>query len=147
MVILLPKAGQFNAFEESLDADMVKGIIGNMSGRWVNIEMPKFKYESSFSLRQALSAMGMGVAFTTQADFSGMNGDYEPLWISDVLHKAFISVDESGTEAAAASAVVIIGAPMQQPEVTIDRPFIFLIRDVPTGSIIFIGRVLNPAAR
>ena len=149
MVILLPAAGQFDNFEESLDADLVKGIIGNLEKRRVALTMPKFEYESSFSLTQALSATGMGGAFTCmQADFSGMNGNYD-LYISDVLHKAFISVNESGTEAAAASAVMICsGAPPKvQEEVTIDRPFIFLIRDIPTGSTIFIGRVLNPAAQ
>jgi len=146
MVILLPIAGQFDTFEESLDADLVKEITGNMSKRWVDLKMPKFEYESSFSLKQALSTMGMEVAFIyTQADFSGMNGNYD-LFIQDVLHKAFISVNESGTEAAAASAVVI-GASAMPPQVTIDRPFIFLIRDIPTGSTIFIGRVLNPVAQ
>jgi len=150
MVILLPKAGLFDRFEESLGADLVRGIIGDLEGRRVTLKIPKFEYESSFSLEQALSAMGMGVAFTfMQADFSGMNGGYD-LYISDVLHKAFVSVNESGTEAAAASAVTMKPSgtlPPQPKELTIDRPFIFLIRDIPTGSIIFIGRVLNPAAR
>ena len=150
MVILLPAAGQFDNFEESLDADFVKGIIGDLETCRIALTMPKFEYESSFSLKQALSAMGMGVAFTfPQADFSGMNGDYD-LYISDVLHKAFISVNEYGTEAAAASAITMppsATSPPQPKELTIDRPFIFLIRDIPTGSTIFIGRVLNPAAR
>ena len=151
MVILLPVAGQFDTFEESLGADLVRGIIGDLEGRRVTLKMPKFEYESSFSLQQALSAMGMEVAFTPlQADFSGMNGGYEPLWISEVIHKAFVSVNESGTEAAAASAITMppsATSPPQPKELTIDRPFIFLIRDIPTGSTIFIGRVLNPAAR
>lgn len=151
MVILLPKAGQFDTFDESLDADLVEEIIGNLSKRWVALKMPKFEYESSFRLRQALSAMGMGNAFIyMQADFSGMNGGYD-LFITDVLHKAYIYVDETRTEAAAASGGVVAPSafptPTQVVEVTIDRPFIFLIRDIPTGSIIFIGRVLNPAAR
>jgi serpin B len=150
MVILLPAAGQFDNFEESLDADLVEDIIIDLEKRRVALKMPMFEYESSFQLNQALSTMGMGVAFTTQADFSGMNGGYEPLWISDVLHKAFISVNESGTEAAAASAITMppsATSPPQPKELTIDRPFIFLIRDIPTGSTIFIGRVLNPTAQ
>jgi serpin B len=147
MVILLPKAGEFETFENSLDADLVKTIIGELKTSQVSLTMPKFEYESSFGLKQALSTLGMGVAFTPDADFSGMNGDHN-LLIQDVLHKAFVSVDEAGTEAAAASAVIvgITAMPAQQAQVTIDRPFLFLIRDIPTGSIVFVGRVLNPAA-
>jgi serpin B len=92
--------------------------------------------------------MGMPAAFTENADFSGMTGNRE-LFISDVIHKAFVSVDEKGTEAAAASAVVFgetaAGSPADQPvKVTIDRPFIFLIRDINTRAILFVGRVLYP---
>ena len=90
----------------------------------------------------------MGVAFTANADLSGMNGKRD-LFIQDVLHKAFVSVDEAGTEAAAATAVMVglTALPPEPVAVTIDRPFIFLIRDIPTGSIIFVGRVLNPAVK
>jgi serpin B len=148
MVILLPKAGQLDAFEKSLDVELVKAIIGKLETRQVALTMPKFEYESSFGLKQALSTLGMGVAFTPDADFSGMNGERD-LLIQDVLHKAFVSVDEAGTEAAAATAVIVgvTSIPAQPVEVKIDRPFIFLIRDIPTGSIIFVGRVLDPAAK
>lgn len=147
MVILLPKAGEFEAFENSLDAQLAKTIIGQLETNEVALTMPKFEYESSFSLKQALSTLGMEVAFTTDADFSGMDGNHD-LLIQDVLHKAFVSVDEAGTEAAAATAVIVgtTGWPAQQAQVTIDRPFLFLIRDIATGSIVFVGRVLNPAA-
>ena len=89
--------------------------------------------------------MGMPDAFSGNADFSGMTGDRD-LFISDVIHKAFVSVDEAGTEAAAATAVVmqLKGAPMAPVEVTVDRPFVFLIRDIETGAILFIGRIVNP---
>jgi serpin B len=89
----------------------------------------------------------MPIAFSGAADFSGMTGAPD-LCISEVLHKAFVSVDEAGTEAAAATAVIVgeTAAPGQQVEVTIDRPFIFLIRDIETGAILFVGRVLNPGA-
>jgi serpin B len=148
MVILLPKAGQFNTFEELLDAESVEVIIGNLEMQEVALTMPKFEYESSFGLKEALSTLGMRVAFTGDADFSGMNGKRD-LLIQDVLHKAFVSVDEAGTEAAAATAVIVglTSIPAQPIEVKIDRPFIFLIRDIPTGSTIFVGRVLNPAAK
>jgi len=147
MVILLPKAGQFEDFEDSLDAELVKAIISQLETNEVSLTMPKFEYESSFGLKQALSTLGMGVAFTPDADFSGMDGNHD-LLIQDVLHKAFVSVDEAGTEAAAATAVIvgITSMPAQPTQVTINHPFIFLIRDIATGSIVFVGRVLNPAA-
>jgi serpin B len=147
MVILLPKAGEFEAFENSLDAGLVKTIIGQLETNDVSLTMPKFEYEASFGLKQALSTLGMGIAFTSDADFSGMDGNHD-LFIQDVLHKAFVSVDEAGTEAAAATSVIVglTAIPAQPIQVTIDRPFLFLIRDISTGSIIFVGRVLNPAA-
>jgi len=147
MVILLPKAGQFEDFEDSLDAEPVKTVISQLETNEVSLTMPKFEYESSFGLKQALSTLGMGVAFTPDADFSGMDGNHD-LLIQDVLHKAFVSVDEAGTEAAAATAVIvgITSMPALPTQLTIDRPFLFLIRDIATGSIVFVGRVLNPAA-
>jgi len=110
------------------------------------LTMPKFEFDSSFSLLEALSAMGMPIAFSGSADFSGMTGNRE-LYIADVVHKAFVSVDEEGTEAAAATAVVMeLTAMPDVVEVTIDRPFIFLIRDIETGTILFVGRTLDPSA-
>jgi serpin B len=146
MVILLPKAGQFEAFESALDAGQVNAILKNLKQRQVALSMPRFKIESEFSLAETLAAMGMPVAFSSQADFSGMDGTRK-LSISDVVHKAFVSVDESGTEAAAATAVVMRETsvmPEQPVEVTVDRPFIFVIRDIQTGAILFVGRVVNP---
>jgi serpin B len=107
--------------------------------------MPKFKLESDFRLAETLAAMGMPLAFTGGADFSGMDGTLD-LFIGAVIHKAFVSVDEAGTEAAAATAVVMKfeSEPAQSIEVMVDRPFIFLIRDLETGTILFMGRVLNP---
>jgi serpin B len=146
MVILLPQPGQFTTFERSLDADKVDGIIAGLAPSRVVLTMPKYEFSSDFSLKKALSAMGMPVAFSDGADFSGMDGKRD-LFISDVIHKAFVSVDESGTEAAAATAVVMVtmSLPSNVATVTIDRPFIFLIRDIQTGTILFVGRVMNPA--
>jgi serpin B len=145
MVVLLPSAGQFEAFEKSLDAKRLEAIIGGIARSTVNLTMPKFEFESSFGLKDALTSLGMGVAFTDGADLSGMNGKRD-LFIQDVIHKAFVAVDEEGTEAAAATAVVVgvTSAPVEQAAMTINRPFIFLIRDTATGAIIFVGRVLNP---
>jgi serpin B len=110
--------------------------------------MPKFTYESSFRLAETLAGMGMPDAFLYEvADFSGMDGTRE-LFIGDVIHKTFVAVDEAGTEAAAASAVVVPGAAPPPPtpvEVTVDRPFVFLIRDIETGAILFVGRVVDPS--
>jgi serpin B len=147
MVIMLPESGQFEAFEASLDAGQVNDIIGSLVYEQVNLTMPKFEYVSSFALKKALATMGMPVAFSDGADFSGMTGNRE-LFIADVVHKAFVSVDEAGTEAAAATAVVmkLTAAPVTPVTVKVDRPFIFLIRDVETGTILFVGRVINPSA-
>jgi len=147
MVILLPEAGQFQAFEETLSAQQVSNIISDLQSTEVTLTMPRFEFDSEFSLKDALADMDMPIAFSGAADFSGMTGNRE-LFISDVVHKAFVAVDEAGTEAAAATAVIIkLTAVSETPvEVTLDHPFIFLIRDIETGAILFIGRVVNPAA-
>jgi serpin B len=145
MVILLPAKGQFQAFESALDAARVEAILQELAPGQVALTVPRFKFDSAFSLKDALSQMGMPVAFTADADFSGMTGNRE-LFISAVLHKAFVSVDEAGTEAAAATAVVVglLSAPPTPVEVTVDRPFLFLIRDLKTGTVLFVGRVVDP---
>jgi len=147
MVILLPEAGQFQAFEEGLQAQKISDIISGLQSTGVTLTMPKFEFDSEFSLTDTLAKMGMPIAFSGDADFSGMTGN-RALFISDVVHKAFVSVDEAGTEAAAATAVIMpeAGPPEPTVEVTIDHPFIFLIRDIETGAILFVGRVMNPGA-
>jgi len=149
MVILLPAEGHFGEFEDSLDFQQVDGIINELTRTDVNLRMPKFEFDSSFRLAKALSALGMRDAFLLgSADFSGMTGNRD-LFIGEVIHKAFVSVDEEGTEAAAATAVIMpTSAPPQEEEfiiVIVDRPFIFLIRDIETGAILFLGRVVNPS--
>jgi serpin B len=147
MVILLPKAGQFESFEKSLKYPKLEDILDNLSNREVNLTMPKFNFTLDFKLSKTLKDMGMPLAFSGGADFSGMSKE-SVLGIDEVCHKAFVAVDEEGTEAAAATAVMIAGAaPGRQPEpvdFTMDRPFIFLIRDIETNSILFMGRVMNP---
>jgi serpin B len=147
MVILLPEAGEFQAFEEGLQAQQVDAIINDLQDTRVTLTMPKFEFDSEFRLNDTLAEMGMPIAFSGDADFSGMTGNRD-LFISDVIHKAFVAVDEAGTEAAAATAVIMKMSAVPGPpvEVTIDRPFIFLIRDIETGAILFFGRVLNPGA-
>jgi serpin B len=145
MVILLPDSGKFESFENKLNASFASRIISDLKYCEVDLTLPKFKYEYECSLSETLAAMGMPKAFSGDADFSGMTGNHD-LAISDVLHKAYVSVDEAGTEAAAATAVVIGLTAMhgETAQVTVDRPFIFLIRDIDTGTILFIGRVMNP---
>ncbi|MGQ9545660.1 MAG: serpin family protein [Dehalococcoidia bacterium] len=146
MVILLPEAGGFESSEQQLQAQKVSEIISRLQPAEVVLTMPKFEFDSEFSLKDTLSDMGMPIAFSGEADFSGITGGRD-LFIADVVHKAFVSVDEAGTEAAAATAVIMptAGPPEPLVEVTMDRPFIFLIRDIETGAILFVGRVLNPA--
>jgi len=147
MVILLPEAGNFQAFEEGLQAQKVDDIINDLQPTRATLTMPKFEFDSEFSLKDTLAGMGMPIAFSGDADFSGMTGNPE-LFISAVIHKAFVAVDEAGTEAAAATAVIMeySAVPEHPVEFTIDRPFIFLIRDIETGAILFVGRVMDPVA-
>jgi len=147
MVILLPAKGDLEAFESTLDASHLEAILKSLSYEQVALTLPKFEYKSDFGLGETLAALGMPDAFTSDADFSGMTGTRE-LLIQDVIHKAFVSVDEAGTEAAAATAVVIglTSAPAEPIQFTADRPFLFLIRDLQTGTILFIGRVVDPSA-
>jgi serpin B len=145
MDIIMPDAGKFNTFDSAITADTVSGIIGNLKPDALVLTIPKFQFNSGFSLKFALSALGMPIAFTDKADFSGISGKPD-LSISDVVHKAFVAVDEAGTEAAAATGVIMVGAAAPQDSLTVDQPFIFLIRDIQTGTILFIGRVLNPGA-
>jgi serpin B len=146
MVIFLPAPGQFTAFEEAMTYQLISNILAQKNGnQYIALTMPKFEFESEFGLKETLMTMGMVEPFLDTADFSGMSSQSD-LHIDDVVHKAFVSVDEAGTEAAAASAV-IVGTTSMPPEpmtLTLDRPFVFLIRDIQTGTILFIGRVMNP---
>ncbi|MBI2859726.1 MAG: serpin family protein [Chloroflexi bacterium] len=143
MVILMPE--QFGAFEGSLDGRRVAAIVEEIKVRQVALTLPKFKFESSLGLKNALAGLGIREAFTDRADFAGMDGKKD-LFIQDVLHKAFVAVDEAGTEAAAASGVIVgVTSALPDPvQVTIDRPFVFLIRDIKTGTLLFLGRVTTP---
>ena len=122
-------------------------IVGGLHGPLATVQMPKFNFRTTASLKDELSSLGMPQAFTDQADFHGITTQ-EQLKISDVYHQAFIAVDEEGTEAAAASAVVVeaVSGPVGET-LTVDRPFLFAIRDVKTGTVLFLGRVVDPTAK
>jgi serpin B len=146
MVILTNATGTFADFEKGLTFSKVNELIDGIRYSEVRLTMPKFEFESKFGLKETLQGMGMALPFQDNADFTGISTQSD-LHIDDVIHKAFVSVDEAGTEAAAATAVIVgtTSMPVEQAVVTLDQPFVFLIRDIQTGAIIFIGRVMNPA--
>ena len=145
MVIVLPEEGKFADFEASLGAKTIDDIVQSTSEYTVDLTMPKFEIDDDFSLRKVLSGLGMEVAFTGAADFTGITAK-GGLMIQDVVHKSFISVNESGTEAAAATAVGVGTTSAPPPaEMKLDRPFFFVIRDNPTRSILFVGRIADPS--
>ncbi len=147
MVIVLPREKDGLAqLEKQFSPGWLHDRLKNAQHQEVIVTVPKFKMTSSLGLSKMLAAMGMTDAFDMKADFSGM-ADNRELFISDVVHKAFVEVNETGTEAAAATAVAVAAKAMPKPAVTFraDHPFIFLIRDNVTGSILFMGRLVNPA--
>ena len=148
MVLLVPDAETFSTFEADLTPAQLEEILNDMAGTKVKVALPKFSYEDATMLADTLAGMGMPAAMTPgEADFSGMDGTRN-LYISEVVHKAFVAVDEEGTEAAAATAVIIAEMSAMLPDdfvnLIIDRPFIYLIRDPETGATLFMGRVLDP---
>jgi len=148
IIVLLPKADNLTTTEASLSADTLSALQQSAESRRVMVYFPKFTLGTKYSLPDTLGAMGMPTAFTGNADFSGMDGTND-LLISDVIHQAFVDVNEEGTEAAAATAVVmkLAAAPANPEPVPVfraDHPFIFIIQDDETGSILFMGRVVNP---
>lgn len=132
--------------------------VGKLKARAVNVFVPRFKLDTDYEMSKALQTMGIVRAFVRDsAQFEGMSESKDParkLYLTKVLHKAFVEVNEKGTEAAAATAV-IVAMPVSAPPVAVpftptlkaDRPFVFLIRDVKTGSIWFLGRMVNPKAK
>jgi serpin B len=141
MILLLPAPGRFDALEAGLTGDRLAEIVSAFSDHVVTLTMPRFGYQSEFNLTDDLSNMGMAVAFTPAADFSGMSP--ADLFIDGVYHNTTITVNERGTEAAAGSGgLPAIGVP-PPATMTLDRPFLYLIQDA-TGTILFLGRVLDP---
>lgn len=147
MTIVVPDGGNFDQIETGLTAESYAAMVQGLEYKLVDLQMPKFDFESSLNVNDVLVALGMGEAFNPgTADFSGMT-DQDKLFISDVLHKATITVDEYGTEAAAATAVIMkltAAMPEDALKLVLDRPFMFFIEHQPTGSILFMGRVVEP---
>lgn len=145
MVIIAPVAGTFNAFEENLDSTRLDSILQNMAGTystWVTLNFPKFHIASKWEMEDLFMSLGMEAPFGDDADFSGMTERF--IRIKKIIHQTDIVVDEAGTEAAAATVIVDGNGDADYVDLNLNRPFIFMIRDVPTGTILFMGRVTNP---
>jgi serpin B len=150
MIVLLPKENDgLPQLEKQLTAANLRMWTSSLRKQKVKVFLPRFKMTSQFSLAKTLVVMGMGDAFNPdKANFSGMDGRPNWLYIGAVVHKAFVDVNEEGTEAAAATAVVMrIKMALNQPTFRADHPFIFLIRENTTGSILFLGRVMDPGQK
>ncbi|HVP95708.1 serpin family protein [Methanoregula sp.] len=151
MVILLPKDNNTTVAVPYLDPANLSALEQSAVPQQVKVYIPKFKVETQYSLPATLSAMGMPTAFTNNADFSGMDGAKD-LYISDIVHKAYIETNEEGTEAAAATGVVVNvmavapGYEQPVPVFRADHPFLFLIQDNNTGTVLFTGRITNPSS-
>ncbi len=146
MLLIVPDEGEFEAVESTLSANTVEQIREGLTEREVAFALPKFSFRSTVSARGPLKALGMVEAFDPYtADFSGMDGT-RSLAIQAVVHEAFVKVDEKGTEAAAATAVVfVLDSAGSAVLLTVDRPFILAIIDRPTGATLFMGRVVDPS--
>lgn len=149
MLLIVPDQGRFSEVERSLgDGLLTDATAALTSGAEVDLAMPKFEFRTQAGLSDALKALGMPTAFDPMAaDFSGMTTE-EALLINDVIHEAYIAVDEEGTEAAAATAVIMRATAMPAEQITlvVDRPFLFALQDRETGALIFLGRVTDPTA-
>jgi serpin B len=149
MVVLLPEAvdgiGDLQKQLTALNLSLWLGELDKAREQTVQLHLPRFKLETSYDLVAPFKKLGMKNAFDTQADFSGMGWKKGELLIGQIKHKAFIEVNEEGTEAAAATAVeMVTKSARRYPRFRADHPFIYLIRDNKTGSILFVGRMSNP---
>jgi len=145
MLFLLPPEGPLMAATQPLDATRFELLRGALSSYLVTLSLPKFTFEFSHKLKAPLQALGVHAAFESgQADFSGMDGGHD-LYIDEVYHKAFIALDEQGSEAAASTAVVAKRkSVMPSVSLSFDRPFVFAIYDEPTGQVLFLGQMVDP---
>lgn len=148
MLVLLPKA-ELSRVESYLSSEKLEALRGMLTGREkVDIYLPRFKFETKYLMggkEGLLGKMGMPTAFTLAADLSGLTGRKE-LYITEVVHQAFVEVNEEGTEAAAATAVIVgIKMVQRKPVFRADHPFLFIIQERQSGTILFLGRVVNPA--
>ncbi|MHB1157352.1 MAG: serpin family protein [Phycisphaerales bacterium] len=147
MTAVLPREGKTPADVERGLSDEWESLMKNVKQRQVTLVLPKFKFEADYDMIPPLKKLGMVDAFISgKANFAGIDGETDHLYVTAVVQKTFIDVNEEGTEAAAASAVVLglRGAPAKPIEFRVDQPFVFVIRHEPTGTVLFVGRVNDP---
>lgn len=143
MLIILPKDDYLKSLEDLLSLEKLSELRNSLSEQEVDVFLPKFKFETKYFMKKTLIEMGMPSAFLN-ADFSGMDGT-KNLFISNVIHQAFVEVNEEGTEAAAATGVVMKELAIAENIIfRADHPFIFMIQERETGNILFMGRVFDP---
>ncbi|OFW64012.1 MAG: hypothetical protein A2135_03870 [Actinobacteria bacterium RBG_16_67_15] len=148
MVIVVPDSGRFAEVEALIAVGLLGEVRTALDTAIVDLSLPKFEMRNQLSLVEALRSLGIAQAFDPGvADFTGISTE-DQLYVSDVIHEAFIAVDEAGTEAAAATAVIIgtTSLPTDIVSLEIDRPFLFFLQDRTTGAVLFLGRVVDPSA-
>ena len=150
MLVVLPPEGEFEAYEREFDGDQLAELVDGLDTQEGTVRLPRFEFDTSVQLSDPLKQLGMLDAFDKErADFTGMaeSGEGEGLYLMEAYHDAAVAVDEAGTEAAAATGAVIgdTSAPVDPFEFVADRPFLFAIRDRPTGAVLFLGRVVDPS--
>jgi serpin B len=143
MIIILPKGNDIHEVEDTLTAAKLREWLSDLRPTAMDVNLPKFKLETKYDMDEDLAAMGMPTAFTGGADFSGMSDS--GLFISKVIHQAYVDVNEEGTEAAAATGVVMLESTPMTTLFNTDHPFTFLIQDRETSLILFMGRVMDPS--
>ncbi|MCX7176298.1 MAG: serpin family protein [Proteobacteria bacterium] len=146
MLVILPAAGRYTQFEQAFDVTTFNSVLAALGNQYVRLGLPKFKVDGSFSVKAAMQSLGMQTAFTDRADFTGISTS-EALLIQDIVHKSFADVDENGTEAAAATGVIMGTTSVPQaPTISFraDRPFLLFVLDKKTNTIVFSGRVVDP---
>jgi serine protease inhibitor len=145
MFIVLPKKNDLTEIEESIDPDVFSAWQAMLREQEVHIYLPRFKFTTKYFMVKTLSAMGMPTPFSSRADFSGMSGAGD-LFIKNVIHQAYVEVNEEGTEAAAATGIImeLTAVRPETPVFRADHPFIFVIQETETGNILFLGRVCDP---
>ncbi|MBW6515778.1 MAG: serpin family protein [Candidatus Cloacimonetes bacterium] len=148
MVIILPKKDiPLASIIENLDNDKFNEALESLTIEKVDLQLPKFKFEAKYNMKDMFRKLGMIEAFSEYADFTAMTSDEERFFIDEIIHQAFVEVDEKGTEAAAATAVVMRTTSIDGPQPIIfraDRPFLFFINDTVTNTILFSGTLINP---
>ena len=146
MTLIVPDAGNFDTIEAGLDRAFFDAATSGLNSYELTLALPKFQFRSNIDAATPLKALGMTAPFSSgEADFSGIT-DESRLYISSVIHQAFVDVNEEGTEAAAATAVVFADTSVpEQATLTVDRPFLFAIRDRVSGAVLFLGRVSDPS--